>query len=281
MKNLRHTLCTHCWSKFTPQKILWGKTVTGEQRYSKVSLRPTVVILKENNPWNTFHMASFALVFQGDFNSSLVHLSMFVLCKSVQCWGCQSCKNQIAFLTSILQTGDKKEREACWIHPLLPSLVLYSPWFSSSMNRASSCAASGHPLTFCERNSQFLWCCRHKIIPGFVPGLLALNLLQMIPPHGEGEHRQYTLGKAKLSWQETITPQSQIPKLGQEPPRWSGDEAPKTRCWIPAFKFVKQLLHFRYSEQQKKKKPNQIAYPKTSHVMHIHRKNTSLSGLYF
>lgn len=76
-KSKRHTLCTHCCSKFTPQKVLWGKIVTGEQRYSKVSHRSTVVILKEDNTENNFCTATFALVFQGDLNSSLVHLSMF------------------------------------------------------------------------------------------------------------------------------------------------------------------------------------------------------------
>lgn len=161
----------------------------------------------------------------------------------MQCWGCQSCKNQFALLTCILQSGGKKERERCWMHPLPPSMVLYSPWFSSFTNRDSSCAASGHPLTFCEINSQFIWRCRHKL-KIIVPGLLPLNLLQMIPPHGEGEHQQHTLGKTKYSWQETSTLQSQIPKLWQEPSQWTWDEAPKTRCWIQAFKFVKKLLHF-------------------------------------
>lgn len=168
---------------------------------------------------------------------------MFILCKSAQCWGCQCSKNQFALLTCILQTGDEKERQRCWMHPLLPSTVLYSLWPSSFINRASSCAVSSHPRSFYEIHSPFLWCCRHKII---VPGLLPLNLL---PPHREDEHQQHILCKAKYSWQETSTLQSQIPKVGQEPTQWTGDEAPKTRCWIPTLKFVKQLLHFRYSEQ--------------------------------
>lgn len=66
-KSKRHTLCTHCWSKFIPQKILWGKIISGEQRYSKVSHRSTDVIMKENNPWNIFYTATFAFIFQGDF----------------------------------------------------------------------------------------------------------------------------------------------------------------------------------------------------------------------
>ena len=35
-KSQRQTLCTHCWSKFTPQKVFRGRVVTGEQRQSKV-----------------------------------------------------------------------------------------------------------------------------------------------------------------------------------------------------------------------------------------------------
>lgn len=110
---------------------------------------------------------------------------MFVLCKSVQCWGCQCCKNQFALLTCTLQTGDKQERERCWMPPLPPRMV----WNNCS------CFA-------------------------------AIKLLQMAPPRGEGEHQQHILGKPKYSWQETRTLQSQVPKLEQEPPQGTRDEAP-------------------------------------------------------
>jgi len=33
-------------------------------------------------------MAVFELVFQQDLNSALIHLSTFIWCRSVQCWGC-------------------------------------------------------------------------------------------------------------------------------------------------------------------------------------------------
>lgn len=65
-------------------------------------------------------------------------------------------KNQSALLTCILQTGDKKEQEGCWMYSLLPGVVLYGPQPSAFMNRASSCAVSSHTLSLYEMYSLFL-----------------------------------------------------------------------------------------------------------------------------